>query len=193
MELTPKQEELLRKYPHYYKDVRHLAVLDVYRIIDLFTVLAGPQQHALKKVLLPGLRKKNTVRKDITEAIDTLSRWLEMMDEDKEPVDSGLVGQALADKVSSHISHSQLAEGLRAEMSVAGNGPIDVNFNRPILPGHLREGVTYALKGCPHCITYRGPSPLVADYHEFTLLDGNERHFSLHSVDISERVTVPGS
>lgn len=191
MELTPKQEELLRKYPHYYKDVRHLAVLDVYRIIDLFNVLAGPQQHALKKVLLPGLRKKNTVRKDITEAIDTLSRQLEMLDEDLAADVAPLGGQDMADLLSHHITQANLAEGLQAEMSVAGNGPIDVNRGR-VHPSHLREGVTYALKGCPHCIGYRGPSPLVTDYHEFTVLDGNDRHFSLHVNDIAGRVSVPG-
>lgn len=190
MELTPKQEELLRKYPHYYKDVRHLAVLDPYRVIALFNVMAGPQQHALKKVLLPGMRKKNTVQQDIKEARDTLDRWLEMLDEDRGAgvLGFGLEGQELADNVASHISHTQLAEGLREQISSAGNGPSIKVVIEPI----LREGVTYALKGCPHCIAYRGPSPIVPGYHEFTLLDGNERHFSLHSDDLAERVSVPG-
>lgn len=75
----------MRKHSHYFKDVADLTEVDVYRTCDLFKVddPSGAIQHAIKKLLLPGQRGAGKDRrKDIQEAIDTLQRKLEMMDED---------------------------------------------------------------------------------------------------------------
>lgn len=75
----------MRKHNHYFKDVTHLTEIDVYRVCQLFNVddPSGAIQHAIKKLLLPGQRGAGKDRrKDIQEAIDTLKRRLEMMDEE---------------------------------------------------------------------------------------------------------------
>jgi len=67
---------------HYYKDVRHLEYVDVYRIIALFSVTDPCIQHALKKVLVAGGRGAGKdISRDIQEAIDSLERWKEMQKE----------------------------------------------------------------------------------------------------------------
>ena len=71
------------KYPHYFRSVAHLEKIDVYRVIDLFGVTDPCLQHALKKVMAAGQRGPKDARKDISEAIDSLNRKLEMMDEDE--------------------------------------------------------------------------------------------------------------
>lgn len=81
-ELTPEELELVTKYPHYYKDVRHLRLIDPYRVMRLYEVTDQAIGHTLKKVLVPGGRKKNNMRQDIVEARDTLNRWLILNDED---------------------------------------------------------------------------------------------------------------
>lgn len=71
-----------RKHPHYFKSVAHLAEVDVYRVLDLFGVTDQALGHAIKKLLVAGGRGVKDQRKDIQEAVDTLQRRLEMMDED---------------------------------------------------------------------------------------------------------------
>lgn len=72
-----------RKHSHYFRPVTHLRVIDIYRFLDLFNVTDQALGHAIKKLVVPGMRGGNkTSRKDIEEAIDTLQRKLEMMDED---------------------------------------------------------------------------------------------------------------
>ena len=69
------------RYPQYYKSVRHLEFVDVYRVHTLFAIedCSGCLQHASKKLLLGGSRTGGkTKRQDIEEARDTLTRWLEM-------------------------------------------------------------------------------------------------------------------
>ena len=75
------------KHSHYFKDVRNLDEVDVYRVCDIFAIddSSGATQHAIKKLLLPGQRGGKDMRKDIAEAIDTLKRRLEMLEEDCEP------------------------------------------------------------------------------------------------------------
>lgn len=84
---VPSPEELAMEaetaqYGHYFKDVEHLRQLDVYRVIELFAVPAGPLDHALKKILCAGGRGPKDQVKDVTEARDSLNRWLEMRRED---------------------------------------------------------------------------------------------------------------
>lgn len=80
LKMTNKQKSEL--YPHYYKDVSHLKQIDVYRIISLFELADPCLQHALKKVLAAGKRGAKDPKQDIKEAIDTLQRKLEMLEED---------------------------------------------------------------------------------------------------------------
>lgn len=77
---------LAELYPQYYKDVRHLDYIDVYRVHELWQVddPSGCLQHADKKILLSGVRTGGKPKvKDIMEARDTLTRWLEMQAEDE--------------------------------------------------------------------------------------------------------------
>lgn len=71
-----------RKHAHYFRWIGHLRELDVYRVLDLFGVTDQALGHAIKKLLLPGIRGAKCNRTDIQEAIDALERKLEMMDED---------------------------------------------------------------------------------------------------------------
>lgn len=81
-ELTPEQKRLVEQYPHYYKDVRKLAILDVYRVLDLFQVTDPCLQHAAKKCLCAGVRGMKELLQDTKEARDTLNRKLAMAQED---------------------------------------------------------------------------------------------------------------
>lgn len=77
---------MAERYPKYYKDVRHLDYIDAYRIHQLYEIddPSGCLQHANKKILLSGERAGGKAkRKDIEEARDTLTRWLEIQDEDE--------------------------------------------------------------------------------------------------------------
>lgn len=73
-----------QKHPHYKKDVRHLDMIDVYRVLALFNVTDPCIQHAVKKLLVAGGRGAGkSIDKDIQEAIDSLARWQEMRQEDQ--------------------------------------------------------------------------------------------------------------
>lgn len=70
-----------QKYPAYYKDVGDYAEIDVYAVHHLFNIQdpSGCIQHASKKLLLSGVRTGGkSAFKDITEARDTLNRWLQL-------------------------------------------------------------------------------------------------------------------
>lgn len=71
------------EYPHYFKDVSHLDFIDVYMVSHLFEVKdhdTGCISHAVKKLLCSGSRGAKDHKKDITEARDTLNRYLEILD-----------------------------------------------------------------------------------------------------------------
>lgn len=80
-ELDTKPEDVERKHSHYFKDVRHLDYIDVYQVCKLFPIDddSGAITHARKKLLVAGGRGagKDMV-KDITEARDTLNRYLQI-------------------------------------------------------------------------------------------------------------------
>ena len=69
------------KFNHYYRDVRHLDKIDIYRFCDLFGV-TGPLEHALKKIACAGKRGSKDYEKDLREAISSIERALEMREED---------------------------------------------------------------------------------------------------------------
>jgi hypothetical protein len=77
------EKSIAERYPHYYKSVRHLEHVDVYRVHQIFGIddCSGCVQHASKKLLLSGARTGGKPkRKDIEEARDTLTRWLEIQE-----------------------------------------------------------------------------------------------------------------
>ena len=82
-ELSEQEKKCLEKYPHYFKDVRHLNILDVYRVLDLFSTGDAALDHAAKKILAAGKRGAKDKTKDIKEAIDALQRRLWMLEEDE--------------------------------------------------------------------------------------------------------------
>lgn len=69
-------------HSHYKKDVRHLEMIDVYRVLDLFEVTNPALQHAIKKLLAAGGRGAKDWDKDVQEAIDSLVRAQQMRAED---------------------------------------------------------------------------------------------------------------
>lgn len=71
------------KHNHYFKDIRHLDTVDVYRVLSLFNVTDPCIQHAIKKLLVAGGRGAGKdIGRDVLEAIDSLVRWQEMRTED---------------------------------------------------------------------------------------------------------------
>ena len=80
-EEKPKKTSLSAIYPKYYKAVGDLEEVDVYAVHHLFDIQdpSGAIQHASKKLLLSGVRTGGkSMYKDIKEARDTLTRWLEL-------------------------------------------------------------------------------------------------------------------
>lgn len=72
-----------RKHNHYFKDVRNIDVIDVYRVLLAFQVTDPCIQHAVKKLLVAGGRGAGKdISQDIKEAIDSLERWQEMRTEE---------------------------------------------------------------------------------------------------------------
>ena len=68
-------------HDHYKKDVSHLKMIDVYRIIDLYGITNPCDQHALKKILVSGERGHKDIIQDTQDVIDTMKRKLEMFAE----------------------------------------------------------------------------------------------------------------
>ena len=73
----------MNEHSHYFKDVSHLDRIDVYRVVELFEVPAGPLDHAAKKILCAGGRGHKDLERDVQDAIDSLHRWQEMRAEDR--------------------------------------------------------------------------------------------------------------
>lgn len=68
-----------KQHSHYYKDVEHLNSIDVYRVLDLFEVTDPCIAHAIKKLLAAGVRGAGKDQlQDVSEAIDSLNRYLQM-------------------------------------------------------------------------------------------------------------------
>lgn len=74
-------ETMSDKYPQYYKNVGDMTEIDVYAVHHLFDIKdpSGAIQHSSKKLLLSGVRTGGKSQfKDIKEARDTLTRWLQL-------------------------------------------------------------------------------------------------------------------
>lgn len=77
----PETNRMSERYPKYYKSVEHTDEIDVYAVHQLFNIQdpSGAIQHASKKLLLSGVRTGGKSQfKDIQEARDTLTRWLQL-------------------------------------------------------------------------------------------------------------------
>ena len=76
-----EQGNMSARYPAYYKDVSDLTEVDVYAVHNLFQINdpSGCIHHASKKLLLSGARTGGKSQfKDIKEARDSLTRWLQL-------------------------------------------------------------------------------------------------------------------
>lgn len=72
----------LENYEYYnfkYKEVK----IDPYRIMFEYKITHPAHQHALKKLLRAGNSIKD-LKQDIQEVVDSLERWIEMIDEDEQ-------------------------------------------------------------------------------------------------------------
>ncbi len=76
-----QNESNASKYPHYFKSVKNLDYIDVYRVLQLFEVTDQAVGHAVKKLLCAGSRGSKDFLVDITEAYHTLNRVIEMQAE----------------------------------------------------------------------------------------------------------------
>lgn len=72
----------MKEHSHYYKKVPY-EYIDVYRVLELFSVTDPAIQHALKKLLVAGGRGHKDLKKDVKEAIDSLNRWIDMREEEE--------------------------------------------------------------------------------------------------------------
>lgn len=80
MQVQPEGEN---PHGHYFKNVRNLAEIDVYRVIRLFGVTDPALAHAVKKLLVAGGRGAGkSQEQDVKEAIVSCKRFLEMNVED---------------------------------------------------------------------------------------------------------------
>ena len=79
-----EEDSMSSKYPKYYKSVGDMTEVDVYAVHKLFDIQdpSGAIHHASKKLLLSGVRTGGKSQfKDIREARDTLTRWLQLNDD----------------------------------------------------------------------------------------------------------------
>lgn len=119
-DLFPDEEEFNTETPDdmygkYRKDISHLATLDVYRVLDLFGVTDHALGHAIKKLLLAGVRTGNkTMFEDIMEAHDTLVRWMQMREEDLCTVNATTVDGATTREQKRPIQEQGLAQTLNS-------------------------------------------------------------------------------
>ena len=78
---SANEPTMAQKYPQYYKPVGDLKEIDVYAVHHLFDIQdpSGCIQHASKKLLLSGVRTGGkSALKDIKEARDTLTRYIQL-------------------------------------------------------------------------------------------------------------------
>lgn len=73
-----------KKHKHYFKSVIGLNYIDIYRIFKLYNVTDPCLQHAIKKLILAGERGAKDQFKDVSEAKDTIERWIDIWAEDKQ-------------------------------------------------------------------------------------------------------------
>ena len=112
-----------KTYPHYFKDVSTLNRIDIYGVCNLYEVedTSGALHHAIKKLLCSGNRGYKDKLKVITEARNTLNRWLEIngdADDAGEKVDK----PCIAYKGRHPVSINQIS------FSIPSYSPMDIEF-----------------------------------------------------------------
>jgi hypothetical protein len=87
------------KHSHYFKPVpKGVTHIDVYRVLQMFSVTDQCLGHAMKKLLVAGGRGAGkNIDQDIQEAIDSLLRWQEIQKEDS---DSLAIGDTATDNTA---------------------------------------------------------------------------------------------
>ena len=80
-EVVPQTQD--KKHNHYFKKCGYEYV-DVYRVLEMFSVTDPCISHAAKKLLCTGQRGHKDVYTDIQDVIDTLERWKQMRQEDND-------------------------------------------------------------------------------------------------------------
>lgn len=88
LETTLKVDEPMA-FSHYKKDVRHLSMIDVYRVLELFNVTDQAIGHAVKKLLCAGVRGGKDREQDYREAVASINRALQMIAENDNKSPSG--------------------------------------------------------------------------------------------------------
>ncbi len=68
----------LRKLQGGIRNRKNEVFVDVYAVLATFGVTCPARQHAIKKILCAGLRKKASQEQDLAEAIDALQRAVQM-------------------------------------------------------------------------------------------------------------------
>jgi hypothetical protein len=72
---TPTNQPL---YPHYYRDVSQLTHIDVYWVLQAWSVNNPSVQHAVKKLLAAGQRGAKDTLQDLKEARNSINRAIEL-------------------------------------------------------------------------------------------------------------------
>ena len=135
-----------RKHSHYHKDVGHLLTMDVYRLCERFEINdpSGATQHAIKKLVCAGQRGSKGLLQDLQEAVDTISRRIEMIYEDqaRDALLSTAFGQQnMIDQADVEIasaidddSERMQAIGPNGEMASEVSAAVDAMPNLPGVP-----------------------------------------------------------
>lgn len=99
-----------RKHSHYFRNVSHLQVMDLYRFLEVFNVTDPCFQHAIKKLVVPGMRGGGkSTEKDLQEAIDTLMRRQEMNREELVRAAAGGAAEEQSEHWSTHADGEFIA------------------------------------------------------------------------------------
>ena len=67
------------KHPHYHKPTNGAETVDVYWVLNAWEVDCHATGHAIKKLLNAGQRGAKTTEQDLTEAIDSIKRAIELL------------------------------------------------------------------------------------------------------------------
>ena len=99
-----------KHYQFTYKGIK----LDPYRILKVYGISDPAQQHAIKKLLRAGESVK-PLKEDIKEVIVSLTRWLEILEEDSDCEEFGVepLEEALAEKTHKILTKEEALKALR--------------------------------------------------------------------------------
>lgn len=70
-----------KKHPHYHKPTNGAETVDVYWVLNAWQVDCHATGHAIKKLLNAGERGAKPKKQDLQEAIDSIKRAIELLEE----------------------------------------------------------------------------------------------------------------